>query len=193
MKTIISLIAYISSIFFPIELEEKMRNFKDKVYSARLLQLFGSCGINFRCERTIRLWHAHHITIGDNVHVFRSSILAVHKNAATNNLGSIKIGNNVTIGEGSHITAAQQIIIGDNVLMGRRCTITDNSHGESSALDMSIAPSKRNLVSKGAVVIGNNVWLGDNVVVLPGVHIGDGSIIGASSVVTRSTPPIQCA
>ncbi len=49
------------------------------------------------------------------------------------------------------------------------------------------------MVSKGPVVIGNNVWLGNNVCVMPGVTIGDGAIIGANSVVTHDVPAYAVA
>jgi len=39
------------------------------------------------------------------------------------------------------------------------------------------------------VVIGNDVWIGDRVIILPGVHIGDGSIIAAGAIVTCDVPP----
>ena len=42
---------------------------------------------------------------------------------------------------------------------------------------------------KGPTIVGNNVWLGRNVAVLPGVTIGDSAVIGANSVVTKSIPP----
>jgi len=45
--------------------------------------------------------------------------------------------------------------------------------------------------SKGGVVLGNNVWIGDRVTILSGVKIGDGSVIGAGSVVTKSFPPFS--
>ena len=41
---------------------------------------------------------------------------------------------------------------------------------------------------KGNTVIGNDVWIGQNAVILPGVHVGDGAIIGANSVVTKDVP-----
>lgn len=47
---------------------------------------------------------------------------------------------------------------------------------------------ERQLVSKGEVVIGNNVWIGDKAAILAGVHIGDGAIIGANSVVAKDVP-----
>ena len=47
--------------------------------------------------------------------------------------------------------------------------------------------------SKGETIIGNKVWLGDNVVVLSGVKIGNNSIIGANSVVTKDIPSFSIA
>ena len=46
---------------------------------------------------------------------------------------------------------------------------------------------------KGDTVIGNDVWIGKNVTILPGVHIGDGAIIGANSVVTKDIPAYHIA
>ena len=66
--------------------------------------------------------------------------------------------------------------------------ISDNSHGEICAEEQSVPPLDRQLVSKGEVVIGNNVWIGDKVAILAGVRIGDGAIIGANSVVTKDVP-----
>ena len=74
--------------------------------------------------------------------------------------------------------------------MGKKCIITDNNHGSvNKEMVESIPPNQRPLVSPGNVVIEKNVWLGDNVVVLPGVTIGEGCIVGASAVVTKSLPP----
>ncbi|MDE7083936.1 MAG: CatB-related O-acetyltransferase, partial [Clostridia bacterium] len=50
-------------------------------------------------------------------------------------------------------------------------------------------PSLDDLPLKGDTVVGNDVWIGQNVTVLPGVHIGDGAIIGANSVVSKDVPP----
>ena len=52
---------------------------------------------------------------------------------------------------------------------------------------------KRKVVSKGAVVIDDNVWIGDKVSIMPGVHIGEGSIIAANAVVTKNIPPYSIA
>ena len=50
-------------------------------------------------------------------------------------------------------------------------------------------PAISDLPFKGDTIVGNDVWIGQNAVILPGVHIGDGAIIGANSVVGRDIPP----
>lgn len=106
---------------------------------------------------------------------------------------NIKIGKNCNIGEFCHITACNRIVIGDNLLTGRYVYISDNAHGRSSIEELSIHPSKRKLYSKGSVVIGNNVWIGESAMILAGVTIGDGAIIGSNSVVTHDVPAYSVA
>lgn len=101
---------------------------------------------------------------------------------------NITIGDNCQFGAFNHITCSNKIIIGDNCLTGKWITITDNSHGSTSIEDLSRSPIQRNVISKGSVIIGNNVWLGDKVTVLPNVNIGNGVIIAANSVVTHDVP-----
>lgn len=105
----------------------------------------------------------------------------------------IIIGDNVSIGFNSHITAINKIVIGNNVLMGKNVLITDNSHGQFEYSEIKIAPSKRSLYSKGEVIIDDNVWIGDKASILSGVHIGYGSIIAANAVVTKDIPPLSIA
>ena len=74
--------------------------------------------------------------------------------------------------------------------MGRRVTITDNSHGKNTSyVEFQLSPCKRNIYSKGPVIIEDNVWIGDKATILAGVKIGFGSIVGANSVVTKDVPP----
>ena len=129
------------------------------------------------------------ISVGANSSILRNSILEVCRPE-----GCIEIGNEVSIGEYAHITAATKIVVGNGVLTGRFVLITDNSHGAGdSRKELEISPLTRDVVSKGEVVIGNNVWIGDKVSILPGVHIGDGCVIGANSVVTKDIPAYAIA
>ena len=56
-----------------------------------------------------------------------------------------------------------------------------------------VTPDLKDLPFKGDTVVGNDVWIGQNVTVMPGVHIGDGAIIAANSVVTRHVPAYHIA
>lgn len=101
----------------------------------------------------------------------------------------ITIGEYSHIGEYAHITAINKIVIGKNVLTGRYVYISDNDHGNTTCDQIYIPPIKRQLISKGPVIIEDNVWIGERVCILSGVHIGFGAIIAANSVVTKDVPP----
>lgn len=103
------------------------------------------------------------------------------------------IGSNCEFGAMNHITCCNCIVIGNDVLTGKWVTITDNSHGDVTYEDMQKSPMLRNVISKGPVRIGNNVWIGDKATILPGVAVGDGAIIGANSVVTKDVPSFSVA
>lgn len=109
----------------------------------------------------------------------------------TTNTAKLIIGKNCKIGDYVHIAAGDSIKIGENCLFASKIYISDISHGDysinSSGSDPSTPPDERPLVTN-PVSIGNNVWLGDNVCVLPGVNIGHGVIVGANSVVNRDIP-----
>ena len=104
----------------------------------------------------------------------------------------LKFGENVQMNDYVHITAAKSVEIGDNVLMASKIYISDCSHGsylgDSNDSSPLTSPIDRPLSVK-PVKIENNVWLGEYVSVLPGVTIGQGTIVGANSVVSKSLPP----
>ena len=104
------------------------------------------------------------------------------------------IKNNVSITDRCIISAANRIEIGNGCLLGRDTFITDNSHGENISInELNISPHERNIFSKGTVIIGDNVWTGKNVCIMPNVKIRNGAIIGANSVVTHNIPPYSVA
>lgn len=104
------------------------------------------------------------------------------------------IKNNVSITDRCIISAANRIEIGNGCLLVRDTFITDNSHGENISInELNISPHERNIFSKGTVIIGDNVWTGKNVCIMPNVKIGNGAIIGANSVVTHNIPPYSVA
>lgn len=108
----------------------------------------------------------------------------------------LKFGKNVQLNDYVHITAMSHVTIGNDVLMASRIYISDCTHGsyqgdENDSNPDSI-PFNRPLSTK-AVIIEDNVWLGEFVSVLSGVTIGRGTIVGANSVVSKSLPPYVIA
>lgn len=95
---------------------------------------------------------------------------------------SIRIGNYTAINNNFLAIACNRIDIGEHCRIGINCQMMDfDAHG--------IAADQRSSVGEiSEIVIGDNVWIGNNVIVLPGVHIGSNSIIGAGAVVTKDVP-----
>jgi acetyltransferase-like isoleucine patch superfamily enzyme len=97
----------------------------------------------------------------------------------------IRIGARVTSSGNLIVGAARQIDIGDDVLLAFNVTILDNLHGFQNPYE----PYKYQALQRIAPVeVGAGCWIGQNVVILPSVRIGEMSIIGANSVVTSDIP-----
>ncbi|MCP3908832.1 MAG: sugar O-acetyltransferase, partial [Oceanicoccus sp.] len=96
---------------------------------------------------------------------------------------NVTIGNNVSININCTLQAHAPITIGDFTLIAANClVITANHDLEKRGLDAFYTLEKR------AVAIGSECWLGTGVIVLPGVTIGDATVVGAGSVVTHDLP-----
>lgn len=106
---------------------------------------------------------------------------------------SFRNAERITIGDGSHIGEFSVIWAGNSsgrVIFGRKCllaphvTITASNYGIERGTPVMDQPK----IEKD-IVLGDDVWLGANVVVVAGVTIGDGVIAGAGAVITRDVPP----
>lgn len=126
------------------------------------------------------------IKLGKKISIGKRCVITAWKDESNN--PEIIINDYSVIGDDCHITSYNKIVIGKSCLLGKKITITDNSHGETSWQDLQIHPMLRKTVSKGAVYIGDRVWIGDKATILPNVKIGNGAIIGANSVVTKDVP-----
>lgn len=101
------------------------------------------------------------------------------------------IGDKLIIGKFCAIAKGIEFIMnGANHRMNSITTYPFNIMGNGWGKSM---PSIEDMPLKGDTIIGNDVWIGQNVTVMPGVHIGDGSIIAANSVVTKDVPPYHIA
>ena len=103
---------------------------------------------------------------------------------ATRDGARIEIGRNTYINRLTMLDADALVEIGDEVMIGPFCYITDHDH----TFGTGAAPAAGALVSE-PTRIGARCWLGAHVTVLKGVTIGEGSVVGAGSVVTKSLPP----
>lgn len=103
----------------------------------------------------------------------------------------LMFGNNVQLNDYVHICALRSIEIGDNVLMASHVYISDNSHGEYGGGESDSSPEEPPIERSyrtAPVEIGARAWIGEGVMILPGVRIGAGAVIGAHSVVNRDVP-----
>lgn len=139
----------------------------------------------------VKIMTPQNISIGNNSSIMSHCIIETCE--VDGNNPQLEIGDRVSIGEYSHITCANKVVIGNGVLTGRFVLITDNSHGNNTKDVVDIAPLAREIHSNGPVHIGENVWIGDKVTILPNVKIGKGCIIAANAVVTKDIPEYSVA
>lgn len=119
------------------------------------------------------------IILGNAVHL-RSVAQPVRLETAPT--GRISMGNGVLVNNGAHIWSAASVMIGEGSLIGDQCSISDSDfHSVHEGRAAKVAP----------IHIGKNVWIGRSAIILPGVTIGDHSVVAAGSVVSKTIPPRQ--
>lgn len=123
------------------------------------------------------------ITLGDNVGLGAFSRVIV--STSLNQIGTyIRIGNNVGIGEYAYLGGAGGLEIGDDCIVGQYFSCHPENHNYED-ID---TPIRLQGVNRKGIIIGKNCWIGSKVTILDGVNIGDGCILAAGSVVTKSFP-----
>lgn len=98
--------------------------------------------------------------------------------------GKLTIGKRVLIGAWTTLSVFDEVVIGDDCLLAERVSIRDHDHRFEHP-DVPVADQGYRVSS---IRLGNNVWLGAGVTLLKGVSLGDGCVVGANAVVTRSFP-----
>lgn len=134
----------------------------------------------------VRLWGVPFVTnqgrllIGDRVRL-ASEISTLELNVGPQ--GTLEIGERVLLNHGCSVGATQLVRIGARCNIGSQSILIDNAFHQ-------LDPARRNEQPDPApVILEANVWLAARVIVLPGVTIGENSVVGAGSVVTRDIPP----
>jgi len=153
---------------------------------------------NLKIELPRRIYDAHLITIGNDVSIGPGSLLVPQRIYPSHLMShpekehdfqqfnpTIVIGNRVTSTGLLTIAAMQEVTIEDDVMLALNVLIADGMHGFENA----DTPYKYQKMWKiSPIVIKRGCWIGQNVVIMPGVTVGKLSIIGANSVVTKSIP-----
>jgi acetyltransferase-like isoleucine patch superfamily enzyme len=162
--------------------------------SRQLLRKIGHTGKNCRIVAPAKIIGGAYITIGDDFYGGANCRLEAWSQYGEQRFTpEIKIGNGVKINSTCHIGAIDRITIGDHVLFGSHVFVTDHSHGRVNREEADLPPSERALYSKGQVEIEDNCWICENVMILPGVHIGRGAVVAAGAVVTKDVPAYTVA
>ena len=167
----------------------KYVKFKMKQLSVKKLALFGHKSY-FLGDTIINKNTVKNIVVGDN------SCIAANLLCASK--GKIIIGNNTWIGHNSLIKSALNVTIGNYCMISDNVIIQDTDchslNKNQRRIFLEIPWESKDIDSWyesdaiRSVVIGDDVWIGVNSIILKGVKIGEGSVIGAGSVVTSSIP-----
>lgn len=110
---------------------------------------------------------------GNNVNIEKGAVFS----------SRVELGDNSGIGIRASIGG--KTIIGNNVMMGPDCIIYSRNHAFDK-IDLPMC--EQGFQEEKPVVIGDDVWIGGRVIILPGVIVGNGAIIGAGAVVTKNVP-----
>ena len=158
-----------------------MINLINNVYRSYKFRKKNGKGIN----KKITLKNEKYISLGKNCNIGENSYLLCYDNYLCQNFSpQLKIGDNFHATRQITIQCCNNIKIGNNVLAGSNVFIVDYNHGV-------YIPSGNigylsNRLEPQSVIIEDDVWIGQNVIILPGVTVGKGAIVGAGSIVTKN-------
>jgi acetyltransferase-like isoleucine patch superfamily enzyme len=164
---------------------------------------FGSRGHTIHIELPYRISNPGNIYMGDNIGFGPGTVMEAQTNYPRGWMrhpegkhveqtfqSCIRIGNGVTATGSLQIVAFKEIEIGDDVMFATNVFICDGLHN----YDRGDTPYKYQGINNiSPIYIRKGCWIGQNVVILPGVEIGEYSIVGANSVVNQSIPPMSIA
>lgn len=155
-------------------------------FRGKLIRRFTDhCGENLvvRKNVSIRKTDGGYLQIGNNVTIDEGARIFLTKPSP-----KLIVGDNVTIGQNTIITAKAEMYIGAYTLIGPYVQITDNNH---SIKRNNLIKFQRSTVKP--VKIGADVWIGSGAKILAGTSIGNGVVIGANAVVTHDIPDFAIA
>jgi acetyltransferase-like isoleucine patch superfamily enzyme len=162
---------------------------RSKCFSLLIAGAFAEFGKRTVLMPPVRLFGENKIALGSNIFVGPGSWLQTLANGRSE-ASVITIGNGTSIAGACVISAARQVIINEDVLIARNVYISDHVHKHT---DTDIPILRQGMDKILPVHIKRGAWLGQNVVICPGVTVGEGAVIGANSVVTVDIPDFSVA
>lgn len=145
---------------------------------------FASIGVRIARAVLFDLDSDSQLSIGSGSSLGFGSLVIVRSQGTQ--LGRLRIGQNTAINEYNNLRAAGGAIdIGNNCQVAQFCTFVATNHTVETTEYMIDAPWNPD---RSFIIIGDDVWIGANSVILPGVQVGQGAVIGAGSVVTKDVP-----
>lgn len=160
----------------------------DKLWSLAIQGAFARFGSRSVLARPCRLEGAEHVHIGSGVWLGPGSWIQCI--AAGETPPQLHIGDRVHASGSLVLSTAHEIVVEDDVLFARNVYVSDHIHGYQ---DTTRPVHEQGVDKVAAVRIERGAWLGQNVVVCPGVTIGRGAVIGAGSLVNSDIPPFSVA
>jgi len=174
------------SSFFQLLLrlrDSLLSRYRNVLYRLLGVQIDGYCWL-----RRIHIPRLHHL-----IHLHRGCSL--DRNVTLQVSGDhpksetvLSIGKYSYINRHSILDAHHQLTIGEKVMIGPHCYLSDSEHSYQGKEPVSETP-----MNTGSLHIEDEVWIGSHVVILSNVRIGKGAVIGAGSVVTKDIPPYSIA
>lgn len=187
VKELLIVIMRVVSWLYSYDISQKIKASRDIIYTTWLRNFLASIGKDSTICYPCKLGdNPQLIDIGDNTVIRDFCVIQAetrYKDQIFNS--SIIVGNNCDIGAFNHITSVGNIIIGNGVLTGRRVLISNNNHGDFSEEYLEKSPVNRDVISRGDIIIEDNVWIGEGASILGKIRIGKGAVIGANAVVTK--------
>jgi acetyltransferase-like isoleucine patch superfamily enzyme len=159
-----------------------------KAFSLAVGGAFAEFGARSVIEPPVRIGGEQRIAIGSDVYVGAGSWLQslAHEPGPP----VVEIGSGTSIAGGCVLSAAQSVRLEERVLVARNVYISDHIHAYE---DVGHAVLDQGLARIVPVLVCSGAWLGENVVVCPGVTIGRGAVVGANSVVLQDVPDYALA
>jgi acetyltransferase-like isoleucine patch superfamily enzyme len=163
---------------------------RTRLFTILLSTQFKEIGAGSSIAPPFRCFGLSEISLGAGVVIHRDCWIQVIGGHGDEVSPKIIIKSHACIGMGATISAARQVVIGEYALLARNVYISDHAHAFQSA---DVPVMHQGITGIAPVSIGRSTWLGQNVVVLPGVTIGEHCVVGANSVVNSSVPDFSVA